>query len=276
MARRRIPSETRRRTWTEGTVWELLAAAGALPYRFASPLADVGMTAREHRQFQREMAVLKTTAIAYILPRPGTARRAPERWLSVRTRRTGYYRVNDAGTIERYGKRTQWLGSGSSTAHRWYPCSLRGVRWLQVVADGLLVRKVNQLQTPRENTTDTSALISAEPVGDTEKVAAAIPPNDALSAPVPTSRAAAGVVCPGFKANQKGTQMAKFTSENAAGHGRRGGQQSHRRSEEQYADLVLANPSAAQRVAHLIQRGHRLGLALRVIRISDRLSRGGR
>lgn len=70
--------------------------------------------------------------------------------------------------------------------------------------------------------------------------------------------------------------MARFTSENAAELGRRGGQQSHQRSEEQYAALVLTNPSAAERVAHLIQQGHRLSLALRVIKISDRLSRGGR
>lgn len=70
--------------------------------------------------------------------------------------------------------------------------------------------------------------------------------------------------------------MAQFTSENAAEHGRRGGQQSHQRGEEQFAHLVLSNPSAAERVAHLVQQGHRLGLALRVVRISDRLSRGGR
>jgi uroporphyrinogen-III synthase len=70
--------------------------------------------------------------------------------------------------------------------------------------------------------------------------------------------------------------MARFTSENAAEHGRCGGRQSHQRSKEQYAALVLTNPSAAERVAHLIQQGHRLGLALRVIKISDRLNRGGR
>lgn len=70
--------------------------------------------------------------------------------------------------------------------------------------------------------------------------------------------------------------MAKFTNENAAEHGRRGGQQSHRRSEEHYADLVLSNPSAAERVAHLIRQGHRLGLALRVIKISDQMQKGGR
>ncbi len=70
--------------------------------------------------------------------------------------------------------------------------------------------------------------------------------------------------------------MARFTSTNAASYGRQGGQRSHQRLEQQYADLVLSNPSAAQRVAHLIQLGHRLGLALRVIRISDRMNRGGR
>lgn len=69
--------------------------------------------------------------------------------------------------------------------------------------------------------------------------------------------------------------MAQFTSENAVAHGRRGGQQSHRRSEEQYADLVLSNPSAAARVANLIQQGHRLGLALRVITITDRMNKRG-
>jgi len=70
--------------------------------------------------------------------------------------------------------------------------------------------------------------------------------------------------------------MARFTSENAASYGRRGGQRSHQRLEARYADLVLSNPSAAERVAHLIQLGHRLGLALRVITITDRMNRGGR
>lgn len=70
--------------------------------------------------------------------------------------------------------------------------------------------------------------------------------------------------------------MAYFTSENAVEHGRRGGQQSHQRLEAQYAELVLSNPSAAERVAHLIRQGHRLVLALRVIKISDRLNEGGR
>jgi hypothetical protein len=70
--------------------------------------------------------------------------------------------------------------------------------------------------------------------------------------------------------------MASFTSENAAEHGRRGGQQSHQRLEEQYADLVLTNPSAASRVAEQIRQGHRLILALRVIKVVDRMNEGGR
>jgi hypothetical protein len=71
-------------------------------------------------------------------------------------------------------------------------------------------------------------------------------------------------------------KMAPFTSENAAEHGRRGGQRSHERLEEQYADLVLSNPSAASRVAELIRQGHRLVPALRVIRVVDRMNEGGR
>lgn len=141
MARQRVPPEVRRRQWVEGSVWNLLVAAGALPYRFVSPFADLGMTARERRRLRREEEQLKTTQVAYILPRPGTARRLPQPWLYVRTRRTGYYRVNDQGAIERYGKRIQRLSSGSITEHRWYPCALRGVRWLQVVADGFIVCK---------------------------------------------------------------------------------------------------------------------------------------
>lgn len=70
--------------------------------------------------------------------------------------------------------------------------------------------------------------------------------------------------------------MARFTSENAVEHGRRGGQQSHQHLERQYADLVLSNPSAAERVAQLIHQGHRLILALRVVRLVDRMNEGGR
>jgi hypothetical protein len=69
--------------------------------------------------------------------------------------------------------------------------------------------------------------------------------------------------------------MARFTSENATEHGRRGGQRSHQRLEVRYADLVLTNPSVAERVATLIQRGHRLEMALRVVKITDRMNRGG-
>jgi hypothetical protein len=130
MARQRLPPEVRRRQWAEGSVWELLVAAGALPYRFASPLADLGMSTRQRRQLRREEELLKTTQVAYILPRPGTARQPLQPWLYVRTRRTGHYRVNDQGAIERFGKRIQHLGSGSITEHRWYPCTMRGVRWL--------------------------------------------------------------------------------------------------------------------------------------------------
>lgn len=70
--------------------------------------------------------------------------------------------------------------------------------------------------------------------------------------------------------------MARFTSENAADYGRRGGQQSHQRIEEQYAEIVLSNPSAAERVAHLIRQGHRLVLALRVVKIVDQMNQEGR
>lgn len=70
--------------------------------------------------------------------------------------------------------------------------------------------------------------------------------------------------------------MARFTSENAAAYGRRGGQQSHQHLEQQYAELVLSNPSAAERVAELIRQGHRLVLALRVVKLVDRMKGGGR
>jgi len=73
-----------------------------------------------------------------------------------------------------------------------------------------------------------------------------------------------------------GIEMARFTSENAAEYGRRGGQQSHQRLEAQYADLVLSNPSAAQRVAQLIHQGFRLTLALRTVRLVDQTHKGGK
>jgi len=107
MARRRTPPELRRRTWTEGSVWELLVAGDLLLYRFASPFADLGMSPRQRREFRREVELLKATHVAYILPHTGTNRRPPQSWLYVHTRRGGYYRVSDAGEIQRFGRRTQ-------------------------------------------------------------------------------------------------------------------------------------------------------------------------
>ncbi len=63
--------------------------------------------------------------------------------------------------------------------------------------------------------------------------------------------------------------MARFTRENAANYGRHGGQRSHQQLETQYAELVLRNPSAAQRVARLIRQGYRLVVALRSVAIKD-------
>jgi len=67
--------------------------------------------------------------------------------------------------------------------------------------------------------------------------------------------------------------MPRFTSDNAATHGRRGGQQSHQHLEQTYADLVLTNPSHATRVAQLIRQGFRLSLALRAVKISDAIDK---
>jgi hypothetical protein len=212
MARRHIPPELRRRTWTEGSVWDLLVVADLLPYRFASPFADLGMSARERRALRHEEELLRTTDIAYILPQPATPRRPSQPWLSVRTKRGGHSNCPSSAT----------------PSLSIVPTVAAYVAWLS--------------RLPRR---------------------------------LPAARAA-GSPCPGFGANQKGTQMAHFTSENAAEHGRRGGQQSHQRGEEQFAQLVLSNPSAAERVTHLIQQGHRLGLALRVIKVADHLNGGGR
>lgn len=147
MARRRIPPELRRRSWTEGSAWELLVAAELLPYRFVSPLANLGMTPRQRRELRREEALLTGTIIAYILPQPARPRRPSQPWLYVRTQRGGHYRVGESGEIERFGRRTQHLGAGSITEHCWYPCSLRGVRWLQSVATGRMVRKLQADQS---------------------------------------------------------------------------------------------------------------------------------
>lgn len=70
--------------------------------------------------------------------------------------------------------------------------------------------------------------------------------------------------------------MARFTPENAAAYGRRGGQQSHQHLETQYADLVLTNPTAVARVAHLIRQGHRLVLALRAVQLVDQMNQESR
>ncbi|MEI7771616.1 MAG: hypothetical protein WCI67_16610 [Chloroflexales bacterium] len=70
--------------------------------------------------------------------------------------------------------------------------------------------------------------------------------------------------------------MARFTPENAVGYGRCGGQRSHQHLEQQYANLVLTNPATAERVAHLINQGHRLVLALRVVKIVDAMQEEAR
>ena len=163
MARRRIPPELRRRTWREGTVWELLVTADLLPYRFASPFADLGLRPRERRELHREAELLKTTTIAFILPQPATRRRAALPWLYVRTKRGGHYRVGEAGEIQRYGRRTQRLGSGSITEHGWYPCALRGVRWLQLIATNRLVQKVSGQQSQEVTVVDNATLVPEQP-----------------------------------------------------------------------------------------------------------------
>jgi hypothetical protein len=66
--------------------------------------------------------------------------------------------------------------------------------------------------------------------------------------------------------------MPKFTAENASAYGRQGGQRSHQHLEQHYAALVMSDPSAAERVARLIQQGFRLIVALRAVRESDQLS----
>lgn len=165
MSRRRVPPELRRRTWTEGSVWDLLVAADALLYRFASPLADLGMTARERRQLRREVELLNTTPLSYILPDQRSRRRLPQPWLYVRPRRYGIYRVGDDGRIERYGARVQRLGSGSITEHGWFWSTLRGVRWLRVVAEGLLVQKVRRQERQEEVVTDRDHLAPEQPPG---------------------------------------------------------------------------------------------------------------
>jgi integrase len=57
--------------------------------------------------------------------------------------------------------------------------------------------------------------------------------------------------------------------------GWRGGQQSHQHLEKQYADLVLSNPLAAERVAELIRQSHRVVPALRVVKLVGRMAGTG-
>jgi hypothetical protein len=65
--------------------------------------------------------------------------------------------------------------------------------------------------------------------------------------------------------------MPKFTPENAATYGRHGGQRSHRYLEANFADLVIADPPTAERVAALIQQGFRLVVALKAVEASNQL-----
>jgi hypothetical protein len=109
-------------------------------------------------------------------------------WLYVRTQRGGHYRVGDAGEIELFGRRTQHLGSGSITEHRWYPCSLRGVRWLQIVATGRMVRKLQA-----EQSSDVQPSLHAQAPGD-RAVAPGLP-SDTVQLPLrwlPHDRQAVG------------------------------------------------------------------------------------
>ena len=84
------------------------------------------------------------------------------------------------------------------------------------------------------------------------------------------------VWCAQVSTQRKGTPMARFTSDNAAAHGRRGGQRSHQHLEQQYAHLVRTHPSQAERVAHLIRQGFRLTRALNVVKLVDKRDEGGR
>ena len=93
---------------------------------------------------------------------------------------------------------------------------------------------------------------------------------------MPTSRSSGWFVVPGFAMCGKGTEMTRFTRENAAAYGRCGGQKAHQQLEQQYADLVLTTPATAARVAQLIRQGYRLVMALRVVTIVERMDQGGR
>lgn len=158
---RTTPPELKRKSWIEGTVWELLAAADLLPYRHSSQFGDLGMTKRERRELWKERELLRGTRTSYILPQPGTERRSPQPWLFVKAERGGYYRVGETGEIDRFGTRTLNFGSGSITERDWYPATVRGVRWLQLVAIG---RHVQTLQRQEAQAASCVALapLSAE------------------------------------------------------------------------------------------------------------------
>jgi hypothetical protein len=144
MSHRRTPPELRRKTWAEGTVWELLVAGELLPHRHASPFADMGLTKRRRRKLQEEKELLQRTQVSYILPRRGTTHRPPQPWLFVKVGR-GVYRVGERGEIERFGSRTLHFGSGSITEHGWYFSTLRGARWLRVVAEGRATQRAAEV-----------------------------------------------------------------------------------------------------------------------------------
>lgn len=131
------------------------------------------MTPRQRRDLLRDVELLKATHVAYILPHKGGARRPPQPWLYLQIRRGGYYRVGGTGEIQRFGSRTQRLGSGSITEHGWYPCSLRGVRWLPLVAAGRMVQKAQAVrddlpaddrQPPTSHEPGEAASVSVKPV----------------------------------------------------------------------------------------------------------------
>lgn len=163
MSRKRIPPELKRKSWSEATVWELLVAAHLLPYRHSSSLGDLVMTKRERRELWKEQELLRRTRTSYILPQPGTVHRSSQPWLFIKSERGGYYRVGETGEIDRYGSRTLSFGSGSITERGWYPATLRGVRWLQLVATGRHVQTLQQQETQAASFVELAPL-SAEAV----------------------------------------------------------------------------------------------------------------
>ena len=160
MSRKRIPPELKRKTWAEGTMWELLVAADLLPYRHSSPLGDLVMTKRERRELWKERELLRRTRTSYILPRPGMERRSPQPWLFIKAERGSYYRVGEEGEIDRYGSCTLSFGSGSVTERGWYPSTLRGVRWLQLVAISRHVQTLQRQEVLAASTVELAPLLA--------------------------------------------------------------------------------------------------------------------